>query len=150
MGTYQQGNAVLLPDRNLRRAFRHFRVAVILSCFALLTGTDLPVVTNSQATAGAQPSGAACTSFCLRNGEHAVFGTNFDNAFPDGLLFVNKRGVKKDRLGVRNHGQIRPVDGAIWQRHVQSCRTSHGLGRHERSRVGHQYNVPEGDSSASV
>ena len=37
----------------------------------------------------------ACTSFCLDNGGHAVFGTNYDNEIWEGLLFVNKRGVTK-------------------------------------------------------
>jgi choloylglycine hydrolase len=37
----------------------------------------------------------ACTSFCLDNGGHAVFGSNYDNEIWEGLLFVNKRGVTK-------------------------------------------------------
>ncbi len=37
----------------------------------------------------------ACTSFCLDNGGHAVFGTNYDNEIWEGLLFANKRGVTK-------------------------------------------------------
>ena len=37
----------------------------------------------------------ACTSFCLDNGGHAVFGTNYDNEIWEGLLFVSKRGVTK-------------------------------------------------------
>jgi choloylglycine hydrolase len=37
----------------------------------------------------------ACTSFCLDNGGHAVFGTNYDNQIWEGALFVNKRGVTK-------------------------------------------------------
>jgi choloylglycine hydrolase len=37
----------------------------------------------------------ACTSFCLDNGGHAVFGTNYDNRIWEGLLFVNQRGVAK-------------------------------------------------------
>jgi choloylglycine hydrolase len=37
----------------------------------------------------------ACTSFCLDNGGHAVYGTNYDNEIWEGLLFVNKRGVTK-------------------------------------------------------
>ena len=39
--------------------------------------------------------GGACTSFCLDNGGHTVFGTNYDNQIWEGLLFVNKRGVTK-------------------------------------------------------
>jgi choloylglycine hydrolase len=37
----------------------------------------------------------ACTSFCLDNGDHCVFGANLDNRIDIGLLFVNKRGVSK-------------------------------------------------------
>jgi penicillin V acylase-like amidase (Ntn superfamily) len=42
----------------------------------------------------AAPEGA-CTSFCLDNGGHALFGTNYDNQIWEGWLFVNKRGVAK-------------------------------------------------------
>jgi penicillin V acylase-like amidase (Ntn superfamily) len=48
---------------------------------------DVPVVIPS--------ASRACTSFCLDNDGHAVFGTNFDNDDYDGLLFVNKRSVSK-------------------------------------------------------
>jgi len=41
------------------------------------------------------PVEGACTSFCLDNGGHAVFGTNYDNEIWEGLLFVNQRGVTK-------------------------------------------------------
>jgi penicillin V acylase-like amidase (Ntn superfamily) len=37
----------------------------------------------------------ACTSFCLDNGNHCVFGANMDNTLEIGLLFVNKRHVIK-------------------------------------------------------
>jgi penicillin V acylase-like amidase (Ntn superfamily) len=40
-------------------------------------------------------SSDTCTSFCLENDGYAVFGTNYDHWFPDGLLFVNKRDVSK-------------------------------------------------------
>jgi len=36
-----------------------------------------------------------CTSFCLGNGDHCVFGTNQDNSLEIGLLFANKRHVLK-------------------------------------------------------
>lgn len=42
----------------------------------------------------ADPRGA-CTSFCLDNGDHCVFGANQDNTLEIGLLFVNKRHVAK-------------------------------------------------------
>lgn len=37
----------------------------------------------------------ACSSFCLDNGNHCVFGANQDNQIDIGLLFVNKRNVLK-------------------------------------------------------
>lgn len=40
----------------------------------------------------------ACTTFCLRRGPALVFGKNYDWVVPDGLLFVNKRGVAKTAL----------------------------------------------------
>lgn len=39
--------------------------------------------------------GAACTTFCLRDGGRIVFGKNYDWDAGDGLLVVNKRGVAK-------------------------------------------------------
>ncbi len=47
----------------------------------------------SQSTASASPG--LCTAFCLDNGDHCVFGANFDNSFENGLLLVNKRHVLK-------------------------------------------------------
>lgn len=41
------------------------------------------------------PTSHACTSFVMEHGGGLVFGSNFDNDFRPGLLFVNKRGVKK-------------------------------------------------------
>ena len=41
------------------------------------------------------PADGACTSFCLDNNGHAVFGSNYDNTIWEGLLFVNRRGVTK-------------------------------------------------------
>lgn len=36
-----------------------------------------------------------CTSFCLHDGTGAIFGTNLDNDWPEGQLFINKRGIRK-------------------------------------------------------
>jgi choloylglycine hydrolase len=41
------------------------------------------------------PATHACTSFAMEHGGALVFGSNFDNDFRPGLLFVNKRGVNK-------------------------------------------------------
>jgi choloylglycine hydrolase len=59
---------------------------VTLMAFA---GWDTPAQLRPSAVEG------ACTSFGLDNGGHAVFGSNYDNAIWEGLLFVNKRGVTK-------------------------------------------------------
>jgi choloylglycine hydrolase len=40
-------------------------------------------------------SPGSCTSFCLDNGDHCVFGANQDNTVELGLLFVNQRDVMK-------------------------------------------------------
>lgn len=41
------------------------------------------------------PETHACTTFCLRKGDRAVFGKNYDWMVPDGLVMINKRGVAK-------------------------------------------------------
>ncbi len=41
------------------------------------------------------PATHACTSFAMKHGGGLIFGSNFDNDFRPGLLFVNKRGVNK-------------------------------------------------------
>ena len=45
---------------------------------------------------------AACTTFCVRGVEGALFGRNYDYAFGDGLVLVNPRGVEKVSLLERN------------------------------------------------
>jgi penicillin V acylase-like amidase (Ntn superfamily) len=47
-----------------------------------------------------------CTSFCLDNGDHCVFGTNMDNSLDSGLLFVNKRHVLKTTWDPSTSGQF--------------------------------------------
>lgn len=39
-----------------------------------------------------------CTSFCIDNGEHLLFGTNLDWDIADGLVIINKRGVSKTAM----------------------------------------------------
>jgi penicillin V acylase-like amidase (Ntn superfamily) len=46
-----------------------------------------------------------CTSFCLDNGDHCVFGTNFDNTIYEGILFVNQRNVVKTGWEVNTAGE---------------------------------------------
>lgn len=62
----------------------------------LLVGLVLTAVAGgTPAEVEETSSEGACTSFCLDNDGHAVFGTNYDNQIWPGLLFVNKRGVVK-------------------------------------------------------
>ncbi|MCP4542198.1 MAG: serine hydrolase [Chloroflexi bacterium] len=65
----------------------------------IITRYILPAVRSSSSfpsNARTIPSGSqACTSFCLDNDGHAVFGTNFDNSIHEGLLYINKRNVSK-------------------------------------------------------
>ena len=41
-------------------------------------------------------TGQTCTTFCLDHGEQIVFGRNYDWMVEDGLVIINKRGVKKN------------------------------------------------------
>ncbi len=50
---------------------------------------------SKAAPASALADGQGCTSFCLNNAGHAVFGTNLDESFSDGYLYVNQRHVSK-------------------------------------------------------
>jgi penicillin V acylase-like amidase (Ntn superfamily) len=73
------------------------RILGVLVLMAWFSGTALP---------GEQPSDAdlpstvaatnqACTSFCLGNGDHCVFGSNQDNPIDDAMLAVKRRQVVK-------------------------------------------------------
>ena len=50
--------------------------------------------------------GRSCTSFCLEDNGHAVFGSNYDNDIPDGMVFINKRGVIKSGFMPGTTGQV--------------------------------------------
>ncbi len=47
-----------------------------------------------------------CSSFVFFNKGYPVFGTNYDNRFAPGLLFVNKRGVRKSGWEAGTTGQV--------------------------------------------
>ena len=70
-----------------------------LLLFLVLIGYASPARSPTYAQVGLMPlqsiSPGACTSFCLDNGDHCVFGANQDNTLEVGLLFVNKRHVLK-------------------------------------------------------
>jgi penicillin V acylase-like amidase (Ntn superfamily) len=48
----------------------------------------------------------SCTSFCLDDNGHAVFGSNYDNDKPEGLVFINKRGISKSGFMPGTTGRI--------------------------------------------
>jgi penicillin V acylase-like amidase (Ntn superfamily) len=58
------------------------RLSSVLA-FLLLIGLALP------------PAASPCSSLVFMSRGFPVFGTNYDNSFAPGLLFVNKRGVRK-------------------------------------------------------
>lgn len=57
--------------------------------------TPIPPAAHMNLPATLPTASQACTSFCLDNGDHCVFGANLDNRIDIGLLFVNKRQVSK-------------------------------------------------------
>jgi penicillin V acylase-like amidase (Ntn superfamily) len=71
----------------------------ILLFILILAGDTPPTISPPTGQLGSVPlqpiSPAACTSFCLDNGDHCVFGANQDNTLEIGLLFINKRNVLK-------------------------------------------------------
>ena len=55
-------------------------------------------------------SSQPCTSFCLDHGSQPVFGTNLDLNLDDGLVIVNKRGLRKTAMS----GSSKTFNPAIW------------------------------------
>jgi penicillin V acylase-like amidase (Ntn superfamily) len=51
-------------------------------------------------------NGRSCTSFCLNDNGHAVFGSNYDNEKPEGMVFVNKRGISKSGFMPGTTGEV--------------------------------------------
>jgi len=66
-------------------------LALLLASCGQPAASPVPVPLDARLPAASR----ACTSFCLDDGGHCVFGTNFDNTIREGLLFVNKRNVSK-------------------------------------------------------
>jgi choloylglycine hydrolase len=83
------------------------RKSLLLASVIIVLGSGLkPAASQSPPPQHDLPlASQACTSFCLNNTGHAVFGTNFDNRDYDGLLFVNKRNVAKMGLEAGPHGE---------------------------------------------
>ena len=76
----------------------NLRMLGVLAAIFLVVGAAAPAgqprsdvdLPSSQAA-----SGRACTSFCLDNGDHCVFGANQDNPIDAGMLAVKRRQVAK-------------------------------------------------------
>jgi penicillin V acylase-like amidase (Ntn superfamily) len=77
---------------------RYLRTFILLS-LVLLFGTGsfphLPQYSSQTANQLTSTEYGNCSSFCLDNGDHCVFGANQDNQIDAGLLFVNQRYVMK-------------------------------------------------------
>jgi penicillin V acylase-like amidase (Ntn superfamily) len=65
--------------------------SLLLAC----SSTNSPSPTSIDTRSHDPTTSQACSSFCLDNSDHCVFGANQDNQIDDGLLFVNKRNVLK-------------------------------------------------------
>lgn len=48
----------------------------------------------------------ACTSFALKHKNYLIFGTNYDNSFAPGMIYVNKKDVQKSGWDPSTHGKI--------------------------------------------
>jgi penicillin V acylase-like amidase (Ntn superfamily) len=64
---------------------------VLNSCYS----SDAQISALSDIRSDDLATNQACSSFCLDNGDHCVFGANQDNQIDIGLIFVNKRNVLK-------------------------------------------------------
>jgi penicillin V acylase-like amidase (Ntn superfamily) len=91
-------------DRGLAHAL--WVITAVLASLALLT---IPVGLSAWdllPKAGHSLVDPACTSFCLDNDGHGVFGSNYDNEISEGLLFVNQRGVTKNGWEAGTSGKV--------------------------------------------
>jgi penicillin V acylase-like amidase (Ntn superfamily) len=78
---------------------RRFSHLITLLCTFIFLGCSFSSQSNSnthpQQKTLAPVRDEDCSSFCLDNGDHCVFGANQDNQIDAGLVFVNKRHVMK-------------------------------------------------------
>src|SRR5262245_16558992 len=61
----------------------------------MVRSRPVPLVLLAAWFVAAGGAALACTTFCLRGGDRIVFGKNYDWTIEDGLLMVNKRGVRR-------------------------------------------------------
>ena len=55
----------------------------------------------------------ACTTFCLKRNGEVLFGKNYDWMIGDGLIFVNKRGVRKTAMSGTNSAKWTSRYGSV-------------------------------------
>jgi penicillin V acylase-like amidase (Ntn superfamily) len=83
-------------------------LTILLLAFALLgpsPSSASPGLAPTDVRSVLPATDQACSSFCLDNGDHCLFGTNQDNRIDAGLLYVNKRGVLKSGWDPSTSGQ---------------------------------------------
>ena len=91
-----------------RRMTRKWLLTIRLLAFALLgrsPSSASPGLAPTDVHTALPASPQACSSFCLDNGDHCLFGTNQDNSIDAGLMYVNKRGVLKPGWDPSTSGQ---------------------------------------------
>lgn len=78
---------------------RQLALASVIILVSMLINNRYPVGTTTTSSDVVSSSVLAadhgCTSFCLNNAGHGVFGTNLDESFYEGYLYVNQRHVSK-------------------------------------------------------
>jgi penicillin V acylase-like amidase (Ntn superfamily) len=71
-------------------------VLLVLAASACALLASVPGLPRRDTGSSAAPAAGACTSFCLKNGDHCVFGANMDGTTDqEGHLVVNPRHVLK-------------------------------------------------------
>ncbi len=87
---------------------KHFVLASVLILAFMLTGYRYPVGTTTTLPSSVPAADHGCTSFCLDNGGQGVFGTNLDESFSEGYLYVNQRNVAKSAWEPNTAGEYVP------------------------------------------
>jgi penicillin V acylase-like amidase (Ntn superfamily) len=76
----------------------NLRTFGVLALMILIGGAAAPgerLPADTELPSALATSGRACTSFCLDNGDHCVFGANQDNPIDAGMVSVKRRQVVK-------------------------------------------------------
>jgi penicillin V acylase-like amidase (Ntn superfamily) len=100
---------------------KHIIPVLVLIGLLVGCGISAPPSVPLEPNLRLEPAAEACTSFCLDNGDHCVFGANQDNTIDAGLLFVNQRGVLKTGWDPSTSGEY-----ARWISRYGSVTVVHG------------------------